>query len=48
MMQEDLPEFYFENTFKNNVFSVWLAPPEGLYLNRVSFLFILIIFLNIL
>ena len=35
MCQLDLDEQYLENSFLNNVIRIWLAPPNGLFLNRV-------------
>ncbi len=40
----ELPDVYIENSFSNNVFRVWLAPAEGLFLNRVNKY--LVMFLN--
>lgn len=37
--QMDLPDVFVENSFSNNVVQIWLAPAQGLFLNRV-FLFI--------
>ena len=36
--QLDLPETHIENAFTNNIVKVWLAPPQGLFLNRVTLL----------
>lgn len=34
--QKDLPEIFFENAFSNDIVKIWLAPAEGLFLNRVE------------
>jgi tRNA U38,U39,U40 pseudouridine synthase TruA len=30
-------EEYFNNAFMNNKMYIWLAPPDGLYLERIIF-----------
>ena len=36
-IQMDIPEVFIDNSFSNNVVNVWLAPAQGLFLNRVVF-----------
>lgn len=36
IFQKDFPDVYIENSLTNNVVPVWLAPAEGLFLNRVN------------
>lgn len=37
MLQEDLQDFYLENSFCGNKMAVWLAPSQGLLLDRLNF-----------
>lgn len=37
IFHEDLTPDFIDNTFFNNVIKLWLAPPQGLLLNRVNF-----------
>ena len=35
--QMELGDEYLDNAFFNNVVKIWMAPPNGLFLNRVIF-----------
>lgn len=35
--QLELGDEYLDNAFFNNVVKIWMAPPNGLFLNRVLF-----------
>lgn len=37
MIQEDLEDWYLENSFCGNKMGVWLAPSQGLLLDRLNF-----------
>lgn len=37
MVQEELGDFYLENSFCGNKMGVWLAPSQGLLLDRLNF-----------
>lgn len=36
-LYNDYEPFFIENTFKGNFISLWLAPAEGLLLDRITF-----------
>ena len=37
MVQENLQDFYMDNSFCNNKMGIWLAPSEGLLLHKLNF-----------
>lgn len=36
-LSNDLPENFLDNSFFHNKIQIWLAPAEGLYLDRIAF-----------
>mgnify|MGYP002623221577 FL=1 len=37
IVHQDLPDQFLSNSFYNNAVQIWLAPPHGLLLDRVTF-----------
>ena len=37
VIQEDLKDNFIDNSFYQNSVNIWLAPPQGLFLDRVTF-----------
>lgn len=37
VFQNDFPEDFIKNSFGSNIINVWLAPAEGLLLDRIQF-----------